>query len=517
MGTEVRGARELLLNALQQYSAADSEAEIERAVLALHTGLEESFRAYLRSLGHDEVDHLEVSFPDLVDLIRDHTDLFEGDASLPPLLVSLNTTRTKIAHPRGDKPPPEKIANDASQLNRLTRRFWPKLFGESCPVSLVAPPQRSKLRTGEHIVSEPFAKSGLVEPKLQQLPSTTPKFGQFLRLLWKDENQPHFQRGLFLKRVIWIAILFTLAKWSKSGAISTARWPEPIKYGGVALFLLAAGLFLWEVLTIWKLLRQLRLRGLLIVLGIGYVLLISALVLTSGSPLPFHQEAWLTTQRLIVGAGHKVHDVGQALVEAPEEFRFAYTGHRRPVLLPGMDAEDTSYLTPIPANRPAQLSLSATSAASPTRVITSTQKGTPSPVPPISVTVLPLPSDASTPAVTLMEERPTVLPVYPPDCPHPQARLTAPQMNEVIRDEVQVKGTANIENFDYYKFEFKREDVEDEWHWVESFETPVEEGLLGIWHVSQLPPGTYTFRLTVVNREGNYPFPPCEVRVYVTH
>jgi len=44
-----------------------------------------------------------------------------------------------------------------------------------------------------------------------------------------------------------------------------------------------------------------------------------------------------------------------------------------------------------------------------------------------------------------------------------------------------------------------------------------EEGLLGIWHVSQLPPGAYTFRLTVVNREGNYPFPPCEVRVYVKH
>lgn len=78
-------------------------------------------------------------------------------------------------------------------------------------------------------------------------------------------------------------------------------------------------------------------------------------------------------------------------------------------------------------------------------------------------------------------------------------------------------GTANIENFDYYKFEFKREGVEDEWHWVESFEIPVEEGLLGTWNVSDLPPGTYILRLTVVDRTGNYPFTPCEVRVYVTH
>jgi len=434
------------------------------------------------------------------------------------LLVSLNTTRTKIAHPRGDKPPPEKIANDASQLNRLTRRFWPKLLGESCPVSLVAPPRRSKPRSEEHVVSKPFTQPGPVEPKVQQTPIPS-KFVQFLRPLWKDENQPRFQRGLFLKRMIWIILLFALAKWSKSAALSMARWPEPIKYGGVALFLLAAGLFFWGIVTIWKVLRQLRLRGLLIVLGIGYVLLISALVLISDSPLPLHQEAWLTTQQLIVGTGHKVREVGQALVEAPQEFRFAYTGHRRPVLLPGMDPDDTSYLTPIPANRPAQLSLSAVPTASPTRVNAPTQKGTPtpSPVPPTSVTIFPPPSDASTLAATPVEERLTALPVHPPDCPPPQARLTAPQVNKVIKDEVQVKGTASIENFDYYKFEFKRENVEDEWHWAESFKMPVEEGLLGIWHVSQLPPGTYTFRLTVVNREGNYPFPPCEVRVYVTH
>lgn len=341
----------------------------------------------------------------------------------------------------------------------------------------------------------------------------------FLGLLWKDENQLHFQRGLFLKRVIGIVLLFALAKWTKSGALNMARWPEPIKYGGVALFLLAVGLFLWGVVTIWKLLRQLRLRGLLIVLGTGYVLLISALVLTSDSPLPLHQEAWLTARRLIAAVGHQVGDLIQALVEAPQEFRFAYTGHRRPVLLPGMDAEDTSYLTPIPANRPAQLSLSVAPIASPARAPAGIQKGTSTPSSMITTAVTAsLPSsDASTPAATPMEERPTALSVHPPDCPHPRARLTAPQVNEVIKEEVQVKGTANIENFDYYKFEFKREDVEDEWHWVESFKTPVEEGLLGIWHVSHLPPGTYTFRLTVVNREGNYPFPPCEVRVYVAH
>ena len=88
-------------------------------------------------------------------------------------------------------------------------------------------------------------------------------------------------------------------------------------------------------------------------------------------------------------------------------------------------------------------------------------------------------------------------------------------MNEVIRDSVDVEGSANIRDLGYYKFEFRREDVQDEWHWVASFEEPVTESVLGTWHVSQLPEGTYTFRLTVVNKQGNYPFPPCDVTVVI--
>ena len=484
-------AHGLLLDALRQYSIAESEAEIEQSILALHTGLDEAFRAYLASESRDEVGHLEVNFPELVDLIRDYTDLFEGDPRLPRLLTALNATRIKIAHPRGDKPSPQQIANDAEQLARLARRFWRGLFGERCPASLVVPYPKPVARLSQPLEPPP------VEPGAQRSPPSS-KLVRVLRSLWRDEIEPRFQSKLFFKRLIAIAILFTLAKWCKNGAISTARWPEPIKYGGIALFLVAVGLFLWGIVTIWKILQQLRLRGLLIVLGVGYLLLISTLVLTSDSPLPLHQEALLTTKRLIVAAGHRIREVGQTLVEAPEEFRFAFTGHRRPLQLSGMNPEDTPYLTPIPANRPAQLSLTAEPTASSTRAPVMIQESTPTPSP--------VPATA-------------VIALLPPDCPHPQARLTAPKVNQVIRDEVQVEGTANIENFDYYKFEIRREDgdIEDEWHWVESFKTPVEEGVLGTWHVSHLPAGIYTFRLTVVNREGNYPFPPCDVRVHVTH
>jgi hypothetical protein len=423
-------------------------------------------------------------------LIAEHTDLFAGDPGLPRLLTALNNTRNKIAHPRGDEPSPGQIANDAEQLARLTRRFWPGLFGELCPYSTVSPHPGSVPR------AEQPPRSPSVGPETQH-PSPSSKLSRLLRSLWRDESEPRFRVKLFLKRLIGAVILFTTAGWCKSAAINTARWPEPIKYGGVVLFLVAVGLFLWGILVIWRILRQLRLRGLIILLGVSSLLLIGISVLTSESSLPIHQEALSTTGQLLTAASRRARDVFQALAEAPGEFRFAYTGRRRPLQMPDMGPEDTSYLTPIPANYPAQPQPTAEPSALPTtETFAGGQASTPSP--------LPVPV---TPATDLL----------PPNCPHPQARLTAPRMNQIVKDQVQAEGTANIENFDYYKFEIRREDgdAEDEWHWLESFETPVEDGILGILRLSSLPEGVYTLRLTVVNREGNYPFPPCDVRLHV--
>lgn len=489
--TEVKHARRLLLRALRQYSAAESEAEIGQAVLALHTGLEEAFRAHLASQGHNEVSHRDVSFPKLVDLIRDHTVLFQGDRRLPSLLVALNTTRAKIAHPRGEELSLRQITGDAEQLSNLVRRFWSGLFGEICPVSLARGPES---RSKPHLAPKAQAGSGSGSVGARRTP---PKLAEFLRIMWRDESGLPFQKMLFLKRVIGIAILFALAKWCKSGAISTARWPEPVKYGGVALFLVTVVFFVWGIIITWKVLDQFRLRGLLIVFGIGYLLIVGTLVLTSDRSLPLHQEALSTTRRLVIAASHQARDAFQAVLRAPEEFRFAYTGRRRPLQLAGTDPEDTTYLTPIPANRLAEISLTTQPSLPPTGDPAASQERTPTP---------PVPGP-TTAALELLS----------PGCPHPQARLITPKMNQVIGSQIQVEGSANIDEFDYYKFEIRREDIEDEWHWVESFYTPVENGALGVWEVSHLPEGVYTFRLTVVNKVGNYPFPPCEVTVYVTH
>ncbi|HIC92846.1 MAG TPA: hypothetical protein EYP09_01155 [Anaerolineae bacterium] len=110
---------------------------------------------------------------------------------------------------------------------------------------------------------------------------------------------------------------------------------------------------------------------------------------------------------------------------------------------------------------------------------------------------------------------PTPAPRLPP-CPNPKARLTYPTVNATLKGTVQVFGSACVDNFWYYKFEFRSEDFPDEWHFIQRYDAPVEDGPLGVWDTSILPAGTYSFRLVVVDRTGNYP-PPCEVRVTIEH
>ena len=140
--TESRQAHEALCSALQDYARADTEAKQAHAVLSLQGGMDKALRAYLKSLGFAEVDSRSVNYPDLVDLVRDHTGLFAGDRTLPGLLVSLNNTRNRIAHPDlDDVPSPDDISRDAKQYVNLVRRFWPEIFGEAFPEALLAAPE----------------------------------------------------------------------------------------------------------------------------------------------------------------------------------------------------------------------------------------------------------------------------------------------------------------------------------------------------------------------------------------
>ncbi len=107
----------------------------------------------------------------------------------------------------------------------------------------------------------------------------------------------------------------------------------------------------------------------------------------------------------------------------------------------------------------------------------------------------------------------TVVPPPTTNCSH----ITSPRHGARVSGKVTVNGTANVDNFWYYKFEYRADDGQENWITYDSPKyTPVVSGKLGEWNLDalQLPGGWYWFRVVIVEQTGNYP-PPCEVRLYV--
>jgi hypothetical protein len=167
---------------------------------------------------------------------------------------------------------------------------------------------------------------------------------------------------------------------------------------------------------------------------------------------------------------------------------------------------------PQPATSPIELSTQTPEATQAIESDTTPEPSetTPSPVP--TATRRPLATAVVIP--TLVQETPTLAPATG-SCPHPNVQVRQPRPNETVDQGIQVVGTANKENFDRYEFKFQSRDFEDEWHWVETFRTPVENGELGWWQTAHLPNGNYRFMLITIDRTGNSQ--ECVVPVVIQH
>jgi hypothetical protein len=136
---------------------------------------------------------------------------------------------------------------------------------------------------------------------------------------------------------------------------------------------------------------------------------------------------------------------------------------------------------------------------------------------PLPVTPTPTLERPTWPAVVIPPTPPLPSPTEPPPapaCPNPKARITSPGMGAKVEGRVEIRGTADIEGFSYYKVEFAGGDSPWQWAYLGGGREPVSEGLLLVWDVSALSAGSYTLRLTVVDKTGNYP-QPCEVQVII--
>ena len=94
-------------------------------------------------------------------------------------------------------------------------------------------------------------------------------------------------------------------------------------------------------------------------------------------------------------------------------------------------------------------------------------------------------------------------------CTKGQVEWLAPKAGEEISGTVELKGTINIPNLGYYKYEFS-EAGEDIWTPIASSDQPKVEGVIGYWNTSMFTPGDYRLRLVVFDNQDQA-FPTCVI------
>jgi hypothetical protein len=172
-------------------------------------------------------------------------------------------------------------------------------------------------------------------------------------------------------------------------------------------------------------------------------------------------------------------------------------------LLPG-----TVEKTPVPTSTPTEGPLTEPTLTPTPAPATITPTGTPTMVRPTRPV---RPTDTPEVVVT---ETPVVRPAA---CPNPNVRIVSPGMNQAIRGNFPLRGSANISDFQYYKIEVGPGSSPKDHEWTvvgQLHSEPVAGGVLETLNSGAYAPGTYTLRLVVVDQTGNYP-EPCKVTVAI--
>ena len=92
--------------------------------------------------------------------------------------------------------------------------------------------------------------------------------------------------------------------------------------------------------------------------------------------------------------------------------------------------------------------------------------------------------------------------------------ITSPKAGSEINGLIDIKGTVNILNFGFYKYEVAPINT-DTWATITAGRNPVQNGLLGGWDTTALTPGDYQLRLVVYDNKGQS-LAPCVIPVRIT-
>ncbi len=152
----------------------------------------------------------------------------------------------------------------------------------------------------------------------------------------------------------------------------------------------------------------------------------------------------------------------------------------------------------------------------PERFVTST----PAPNPPVALdagsggaegpVIFATPVPTATPVGTIIPDAPDIV-----GCPRDRAWLLIPGNGQLVFETTTFWGTANINDFAFYRFEIKPAVPDAQFAPIGDYATPVIDGPLGDFYPLNFPSGEYRFRLTVF--DNTYTMRAlCEVTIFVS-
>jgi hypothetical protein len=124
-----------------------------------------------------------------------------------------------------------------------------------------------------------------------------------------------------------------------------------------------------------------------------------------------------------------------------------------------------------------------------------------------TATMNPLTTPTSTFPLTALENTVSGTPGSTPTsaatgCILGQIDITSPKAGDQVQGSITLKGSANVPNFGFYKYEFAPIGS-DAWATILADRRPVQDGDLGNWDTSAIPTGDYQLRLVVTDNKGN--------------
>jgi len=98
-------------------------------------------------------------------------------------------------------------------------------------------------------------------------------------------------------------------------------------------------------------------------------------------------------------------------------------------------------------------------------------------------------------------------------CVPDRVDISSPEGGQELKGTVEISGTAEIQDFGFYKYEVSPLGVES-WATISAGRDRVAGGSLGQWDTSALSPGDYQLRLVVTDNQGRA-LPACVIQVRI--